>query len=62
LFIDLKVQSIIIMETAKDPIDTIGDESPVRDSLNPDEGIPSTGSQYGSVTPHIFTNSTRAEH
>jgi hypothetical protein len=50
------------METAKDPIDTIGDESPVRDSLNPDEGIPSTGSQYGSVTPYIFTNSTRAEH
>jgi hypothetical protein len=50
------------METAKDPIDTIGDESPVRDSLNPDEGIPSTGWQYGSVIPHIFTSSTRAEH
>jgi hypothetical protein len=50
------------METAKDPIDTIGDESPVRDSLNPDDGIPSTGSQYGSVIPHIFTSSTRAAH
>lgn len=50
------------MKTAKGPIDTTGGDSPAPPSLNLDERIPSTGSQYGSVEPHIFTDSLRAEH
>ena len=50
------------METAKDPIDTTGKDSPTHTSLSSDEGIPSTGSQYGSVIPHIFTDPSRSEH
>jgi hypothetical protein len=50
------------METAKVPINAAGEDSSGRTSLNSDEGIPSTGLQYGSVIPHIFTDSSRSEH
>jgi hypothetical protein len=50
------------METAKEPINAAGEDSSGRTSLNSDEGIPSTGSQYGSVIPQIFTDPSRSAH
>jgi hypothetical protein len=50
------------METVKEPINAADEDSSGRTSLNSDEGIPSTGSQYGSVIPHIFTDLSRSEH
>jgi hypothetical protein len=50
------------METAKEPINAAGEDSSGRTSLNSDEGIPLTGSQYGSVIPHIFTDPSRSAH
>jgi hypothetical protein len=46
------------METAKGT----GEDSLANTSLNSGEGMPSTGSQYGSVIPHIFTDPSRSEH
>lgn len=50
------------MQASKDSKHAVDDDPTVFASSNPDENVPSTGSQYGSVEPHIFTNSARAEH
>lgn len=49
---------------AKDiPSDGSAAQSAISDpGANIDEWFPSTGAQYGSVEPHIFTNGARAEH
>lgn len=51
-----------VMKVTKDSRNAIGEDSAGFTSINSDDGIPSTGSQYGSIEPHIFTEPSRAEH
>lgn len=53
------------MQSPKDSKHNVNDTSgrSMSSDLNAsDDDIPTTGAQYGSVEPHIFTNPARAEH